>query len=143
MQQSWVQVQEPERMNLLGLLLQGYLERQLREPSLQRKAARLRGDFGVRVGEMGVTLSFGPQNLTIRRGMEGRTRARMTAPMEELVPLVASNTGTVGTYLAAVVAVLEGRISIGGNPFALLGLLPLMLSRKPRKALPAAVEGAR
>jgi pseudouridine-5'-phosphate glycosidase len=51
--------------------------------------------------------------------------------MHELITLV-NGSGMV----PAVIAVLEGRVDIGGNPFALLRLMPLLVSTPASAALP-------
>jgi hypothetical protein len=128
-----VRVEDPEHMNLLGLLLQGFLSQQLAAPKLERKARRLKGDFGVQVADMAVTLSFSPQGLVVRNGLAPRVRATVRGSMKEMMPLVVE-----GGLIPAVIAVLEGRIRISGNPFALLGLMPLLLGSRRPTARPAA-----
>ncbi len=125
-----VVVENPEQMNLLGLLIKGFLEQKLHDPKLARKAKRLRGAFGMKTGSMAITLSFRPEGVTISKGIAAKTRARIDGPMGEMVALV-----TDGGLVLATIAVLEGRISIGGNPFALLGLLPIMTGKVAPKAL--------
>jgi hypothetical protein len=128
-----VRLEDAERMNLLGLLLQGFLSQQLTDPKLQKRARRLRGQFGVQVADMAVTLGFSPEGVLIRKGMVRPLRATVRGPMKEMIPLV-----TGGGLVVAAIAVLEGRISIGGNPFALLRLMPLLMaSGKKNAALPA------
>jgi hypothetical protein len=127
-----VRVDDPEHMNLLGLLLKGFLEKQLSDPKILRRASRLRGEYGIAAGQMAITLVFGPATLTLRKGISPSSRARVSGPMHEMLDLVSA-----GSLGAAVIAVLEGRISIGGNPFALLGLLPVLLETPhPPPALP-------
>jgi hypothetical protein len=125
-------------MNLLGLLLEGFLARQLALPRLERKARRMRGSFGLQVGAMAVTLSFSADGIAIAKGIAPKTRARVIGPLDEMVALIAGGGGLVD----AAIAVLEGRVGIRGNPFALLGLLPILLTRPPApaKALPAPSE---
>jgi hypothetical protein len=127
-----VRIEDAERMNLLGLLLQGFLSRQLVDPKLQRRARRLRGQFGVQVADMAVTLGFSPEGVLIRRGMVRPLRATVRGSMKEMIPLVTS-----GGLTVAVIAVLEGRVSISGNPLALLRLMPLLFASNKAKALPA------
>jgi hypothetical protein len=127
-----VRLEDAERMNLLGLLLQGFLSQQLADAKLQKRAKRLRGQFGVQVADMAVTLGFSPEGVVIRRGMVRPLRACVRGPMKEMIPLV-----TAGGLVVAAIAVLEGRISISGNPFALLRLMPLLLGSGKKKALPA------
>lgn len=128
-----VTVDQPEQMNLLGLLIKGFLEQRLDSPKLARKAKRLRGDFGLQAGAMAITLGFTPQGVVIKKGMAKKTRARIMGPMGEMVELVSGG----GGLIASMIAVLEGRISIRGNPFALVGLLPIMTGKAIKKALPA------
>jgi len=130
-----VVVHDPAHANLLALLLQGYLAQQVADRRLAKKARRLRGSFGVTVGSMAVRIEFAPQAVTLFSGAEGRTRARVRGAMEEMIPLVLR-----GSFVVAAIAVLEGRIGIGGNPFALLGLLPLLLGRPKRPALSASTQ---
>ncbi len=130
-----VSIDQAEHMNLLGLLLAGFLRKQLTHPRLARKAGRMRGAFGVQAGRMAVTITFSPEGIRISKGFAPKTRARIFAAMEEMIALVAGS----GSTVAAIIAVLEGRIGIRGNPFALLGLLPIMIKKvKPPPAPPAA-----
>lgn len=130
-----VSIDQAEHMNLLGLLLAGFLRKQLTNPRLARKASRMRGAFGVQAGRMAITLTFAPEGIRISKGFAPKTRARILGSMEEMIALVAGS----GSTIAAVIAVLEGRIGIRGNPFALLGLLPIMIKKvKPPPALPVA-----
>lgn len=131
-----VVVGDPDRANLLALLLQGYLTQQVVDRRLAKKARRLRGTFGVTVGNMTVRIEFAPHAITVHSGAEGRTRARVRGAMQEMIPLVLG-----GSFVAAAIAVLEGRIGIGGNPFALLRLLPLLLGRRRKTpSLPSAAS---
>lgn len=125
-----VQIDNPPQMNLLGLLLHGFLQQQLQQPKAARQARKLRGAFGIQAGSMAVTLCFEPGAIVIRKGVAERTRARVIGSLQEMVDLV-----TGGSILAAVIAVLEGRITVRGNVFALWSLLPLMTARAQPKAL--------
>ncbi|MBI4704333.1 MAG: hypothetical protein HY744_24780 [Deltaproteobacteria bacterium] len=132
-----VRVEDPERMNLLGLLLKGFLEERLAQAGLARRARRLRGAFGVGAGRMAVTLCFDEGGVRICKGLGAGTRACVSGPMDVMIRLVAGGGGLV----AAAWAVLSGGLRIRGNPLALLGLLPVMLGRPRRRpALPAASE---
>jgi hypothetical protein len=131
-----VTVDQPEHMNLLGLLIKGFMEQKLESPRLARKAKRLRGAFGLQAGSMAITLSFSPQGVVIYKGIAKRTRARISGEMGEMVELVSGG----GGLISSMIAVLEGRVTIRGNPFALLGLLPIMTGKATKKALPPAAK---
>jgi hypothetical protein len=120
-----VSIVHAEHINLAGLLFAGFLRKQLNSPKLARKASRIRGAFGVRVGRMEITLTFTADGIQISKGIAPKTRARIGGAMEEMIALVSGSGSTIG----AIIAVLEGRITIRGNPFALLRLLPIMLNK--------------
>lgn len=122
-----VHIDDPEHMNLLGLLLRGFLERQLAIPAVERKAAGLRGDFGLSAGSMSVTLSFSERGVRLTKGITAATRGQVGGSMDSMVDLVAGG----GNLWAAVRALLGGRMRVRGNLFALLPLLPIMLTRAP------------
>lgn len=135
-----VKIDDPAHMNLLGLLLAGFLGKQLTDPKLARKASKLRGAFGIRAGDMAITVTFAPDGVRVSKGFAEKTRARISGSMQEMVALVAGDGGTV----AAAIAVLEGRIGIRGNPFALLGLLPVMIKKvEVPAALPPSTGASR
>lgn len=128
-----VRLENAEQMNLLGLLFQGYLHRQLQSPRLRRKAARLRADIGIQAGTMGVTLSFGEDGIVLRSGITEKPTAWVAGPMQEMLSLV----GRGGGFAAATVAVLEGRIATGGSLWALWRALPILLPSRSSGAPPS------
>ncbi len=133
-----VKIDDAERMNLLGLLLGGFIGKQLTDAKLARKARKLRGAFGIRAGRMAITITFGPDGVRVSKGIAPKTRARIFGSMDEMVALVAGD----GSTVAAIIAVLEGRIGIRGNPFALLGLLPIMIKKVEAPPSLPATKGA-
>ena len=126
-----VRIDDPEHMNLLGLLLQGFLTRQLDAPALRARASRLRGDFGLQAGEMAVTLSFDGAGILIKKGFTAVARARILGPMHEMVAVAG------GGAWRGVASVLSGRVTIRGNVLALVGLMPIMLAKPPAAPAPA------
>ncbi len=116
-----VRLREPETMNLLGLLMHGLLEHALSDPARARRAEALTGEVWVRAGPMWATLCFDEQGIEIVRGKTERRRASVGGEMDALLGVVAGH-GVVGPVLA-------GRIGIGGNPFFLLKLLPVLIAR--------------
>jgi len=125
-----VHVDDPEHMHLLGLLLKGLLERQLAVAALERRAAALRGDFGLSAGSMAVTLSFSQRGVLIKKGIAATAHACVGGSMRAMVDLVAGER----PLLAAAGALLTRRLRVRGNFFALLPLLPIMLTPGPNAA---------
>ncbi len=125
-----VRIDDPAKMNLLGLLLASFLRARLQDLNLRQRALRVRGAFGLTVGSMSITLCFSSSEILVRRGIADKTRARIIAPMNEIVPLVTGHGGLV----AAGIAVLEQRITVRGNPFALLAISPIVFGSAPQKA---------
>jgi hypothetical protein len=121
MEQARVVVDQPEGMNLLGLLMRGLLAVNLADDRLWAKARGMSGDVLVTAGRMAVTIRFGDGRVTIVRGDAGASRARVSGGMKDLLGVVAEGR-MVGPFLA-------GRLRIGGNPFVLLGMLPLIKAR--------------
>jgi hypothetical protein len=75
----------------------------------------------VRAGEMAVTLRFGEGRITILLGDPGKARARVGGTMPALLGVVAEG--------KMVMPFLSGKIKIGGNPFFLLKILPLIRAK--------------
>lgn len=113
-----VTVEKPGEMNLLGLILEAVLEKNLDKADNRRRAERLAGSVGVRAGRMTVTLRCQKGQLTIASGLDDGCRARVSGPMEAFLD-VALGKGLVGH-------VVSGRVRMGGNPLFLLKLLPLL-----------------
>lgn len=111
-------------MNLLGLLMQGYLSKQLTHRRLDRKTRRMRGSIGVTAGSMAITMTFTPEAILISKGIQPKTRARVSGTMQEMLGMI-----THGGLISSAIAVLEGRLAIRGNPFALLPLIGLMTKK--------------
>lgn len=113
-----VTIDDPPRMNLLGLILGNIIERNLADPARQRGAARLRGDVVVQAGEMIVTLSFAESGVTVRRGAAARPRAAVRGSLDTLMGL-ALGRGMVGPVLA-------GRLKPQGSLLQLLRMRRLL-----------------
>jgi hypothetical protein len=114
---------EPERMNLLGLLVASLLERRLVDSGARRHFQALNGYVQIEAGTMRIVLGFGAGGLEIRRG---------NAP----VPPVANVRGTLIALLDAALGrrrvehVLRGELLAWGRPIALWRLLCLIRARK-------------
>jgi len=117
-----VRVEDPERMNLMGLLMRGLLETSLKSAAGQRAARKLRGDVRVNAGTMGVTLSFTENEIVLRGGESGKPRAYVRGEMKPLLEMVAGG--------SLVGPVLRRKVKVGGNLLMLLRLLPLIRPAK-------------
>jgi hypothetical protein len=118
MSETRIHLPEPERTNLLGLLMRGMLENRLADDRLAARARALRGDVRVQAGAMAIILRFGPEGLTILRDGEGEPSAWVRGTMNALLGLVTGG--------GLVAPVLSRRVRFGGNLLLLLRMLPLL-----------------
>jgi ubiquinone biosynthesis protein UbiJ len=118
---STVIVEDPEHMNLLGLLLCSMLERRLTDSAAQKRVRRLRGEVGVKGGRMRVTLRFAGDTVVLTRASTGRPRARVEGTLEALLG-VALGRGMVRSLV-------RGQLRARGNLIFLWRLLPLLRAR--------------
>ncbi len=109
---------EPEKMSILGLLMHGLLSNNLADEHKYARACSMSGDILVKAADMSVTLRFADGQLTIIRGDTGQSKARVAGTMTSLLGVV-TGAGMVAPFMA-------GKLKIGGNPFALLKMLPLI-----------------
>ena len=119
-----VTLEQPEKMCLLGLLLRALLEDNLAGPRGQARARKIAGDIEVSAGGMTITLRFAEGRLTVRQGGCDEARARVRGSLPALLA-VARGGGVVGPFL-------RRKIRIGGNPFLMLRMLPLLRVPKAR-----------
>ena len=113
-----VDIEGPERMSILGLLMQGTLENSLRDSGNIGRARRLSGVVAVRAGKMAVALCFQGDRLVISSEIPERPAAGVSGGMSDLLGVVVGE--------GMVWPVLSGRVRISGNPFMLLKMLPLI-----------------
>lgn len=113
-----VVVDQPEKTNLLALLLRNILAANMADEGKYSRVAKLEGDVQVQAGEMIVTLRFGEGRLTLVKGPSESPRARVKGDMGPFLE-IARGGGVVLPFLS-------GAVSIGGNPFLLLKLMPLL-----------------
>lgn len=120
-----VVVEEPEAANLLCLMMRDLLARNLADESIYERVRDMEGDVHVQAGDMVVTMRFGEGKLRIISGKVEKPGARVVGSMGALLSVVTGG-GMVGPLLS-------GAIRIGGNPFLLLKVLPLIRAT-PRRA---------
>jgi len=113
-----VRIKDPEDMNVLGLLMKGFLSNALAEPTLEKRAKGMSGNVHLGAGKMWATLCFDGEGIEIVRGKTEASKASVQGEMDTLLGVV-TGAGMVGPFLA-------GKIKIGGNPFFLLKMLPIL-----------------
>jgi hypothetical protein len=115
-----VVVEDPEHTNLLGLLMKDLVASNLADDATYEKMKAIQGDIQVRAGDMVVTMRFGGDQLRILDGEQKDPKASVGGSMPALLSVVTGG-GMIGPLLS-------GAIKIGGNPFVLLKVLPLIRS---------------
>jgi hypothetical protein len=113
-----VTIDDPPRMNLLGLILGGIIERNLEDPAKRGRFDKLAASVVVRAGEMAVTLAFDRGALVISRGAGENPKAQVNGSLSALMGLSLGG-GMVGPWLA-------GRLKTRGSLLLLLKLKPLL-----------------
>lgn len=96
-------------MNLLGLFMKAALEDRL--DTLSEAGAS--GDIALTAGEMSVTLSFSPERVVVRKGVEGSPNAHLKGSLEGLLEIARGRTAS---------PILSRRVKVSGNPLAVLPL---------------------
>ena len=117
MNEPAVTIEDPTRMNLLGLILGSLIERNLSDPELKRRFDKLEGAVAVQAGRMAITLRFTRGSLVVARGAAEGARAAVAGSLDTLMGL-ALGSGMVGPYLS-------GRLKARGL-LMLLRLKPLL-----------------
>lgn len=113
-----VKMFEPERMNLLGLMLSALLARRLDDPAGVRHARALRGDVLLQASGMQVTLRFRSGLIEVDRRVSDKSRARVQGTLTALLG-AALGRDRVRNFLA-------GRLRIRGGPLTLWHVLGLI-----------------
>ena len=114
-----VSISEPDRMNLLGLMLGSLLERRMQTSSAMRHARHIKGDVAIDASGMKVTLRFRDGSIEVTRQQPARRP-------------VASVRGTLVAMLDAALGrnrvrhVVHGGLIAWGRPDTLWHLLALM-----------------
>jgi hypothetical protein len=113
-----VQLDDPAKMNLLGLFVRDVVNRNLARPEGAARARGLRGRLVLRAGRMAVTLHLEGERLRLERGAAAQPTAEVR--------------GDLATYLALslghspILAFLRGQVQVRGNVWLLLRTLPLL-----------------
>ncbi len=115
-----VVLDNPRTMNLLGLLMQGLLEGNLKSVARQRILRRLRGDVQVRAGKMTATLRFADGRITILAGRSPKPKAWVKGTMTGMLGLI--------TATDPIRPLVTRTVTFGGNPLWLAAVVPLVIS---------------
>ena len=113
-----VTIDEPERMNLLGLLLASLFERRLGDAAAARSASKIRGDIAIDANGMRVTVRFTAGSIRITRDAPARPVARLRGSLSALLD------ATLGRNRLRSWA--RGELAALGSPLALYRLLALV-----------------
>lgn len=114
-----VTIEDPTRMNILGLILGSIIERNLADPKRAALAKKLSGEVVVRCGEMAITAKFaGGETIRISRGAADRPKGKLEGQMDVLTDLTLGR-GVVGHFFGR-------RIKLGGNILFLLRVWSLL-----------------
>ncbi len=105
-------------MSLLGLMLGGVLEANLKTDQGKASARKLRGSLGITAGKMKITMRFAQGNITIVRGHAENLTAKVKGSLDGLLQ-VSLGRGAIRSFLA-------GEVGFSGNPFFVLKVLPLI-----------------
>ena len=115
------EVEAPERMHLLGLMLASMLTRRLQDPHAAAAARKLAKPVVIESGEMIAALHFEAQRVLVRRDRPTeRTAARIRGALMVLLDVALGR--------RRIRHVLSGRLRLQGSPLALLRLLTLLRS---------------
>lgn len=113
-----VVVEHPSELSLLGLLMRDMLTAGMAQEGAVDRVRSLWGDVRVQAGDMIVTLRFERGQVRIVEGGSPAPRASVRGTMAGL--LVVARGGSLLSPL------LSGAVKVGGNPFVLLRILPLL-----------------
>lgn len=114
-------IDQPERMNLLGLLLGAVIERNLATPEGARALRGLSGVVLVTAGSMRAALELGADGLRIAREPTAKPTAELHGSLSILARVALND-----SLLGMVAPLLCGDLIARGNPLTLLRLRPLL-----------------
>lgn len=113
-----VEVVDPDRMNLAGLLAAALVRRGVARPGGAVRARALRGTVAVEAGGMRFAIEFGPARVRVLREWPERPSVTIRASLGALLR-VALGGSVVGAFL-------RGGVRFRGNPVTALRMIPLL-----------------
>lgn len=111
-------IENPEEMNLLGLILANIIGKNLKKTSVKDLLSNTKSTIDIQAGKMGACIMINNGLLTIRRGLSGKADAWVKGGMSAFIDL--------GMRRRMLQRFLKGDVKIGGNIFKLLPLLRLL-----------------
>ncbi len=112
-----VVLENPESINLLGLILKMIIERNLKQGMMEDLVKNTRGNLALGAGPMKATLKFEGERVVIARDWLTPARAKCSASLDTFLGI--------GLGKNPVLPFLMGKISLGGNLLWLLKLMPV------------------
>ena len=106
-----------EKMNLLGLMMARIIERSAESAKGAGAISSSKGRLGVIAGKMTVTLEFDGGTVSVLKGLEEPLKAVVVGSLSGLLD-VAIDHRPIRSFL-------KGKVSMKGNPFFALKMLPL------------------
>ena len=113
-----VVVIEPDRMNLLGLMLSSLLDRRAADPTVIRHARAVRGDVLLEASGMQATLHFEPGRIEIRRRSPERPRAEIRGTLTALLGAALGR--------GRLRSIVTGQLRVRGRPLTLWHVLAMV-----------------
>lgn len=111
-------INNPEKMNLLGLILANILKKNLKNKGVSRLLERLSSSINIKAGRMKVNLRFNKGEIQIRRGFSDNADACVSGTLDAFIDL--------GLRRNLLNRFLKGDVKIGGNILKLLPLFKLL-----------------
>lgn len=111
-------VEDPENMNLLGLILKTLLDINLQDKKKLSAIKNFKGTFSIQGAKMQTSILIDKGQVTIKKGLLPKASATIKGKLDAFLKM--------GTGEALITPVLTGKVRVWGNPFALLKLIKIL-----------------
>ena len=113
-----IHLDDPARMNLLGLFVRDIATRNLARPKVAARARNWRGRLVFQAGPMAVTLHLEGERICLERGAVASPTAAVQGDLATFLAL--------GLGRSPIIAFLRGQVRVRGNIWLLLRALSLL-----------------
>lgn len=113
-----LKIDNPENMNLLGLILANMIKKNLENQDVSHLIRRLSSSINIKAGRMKTNLSFKNGIVLISRGFSDNAHASVSGTLDAFIDL--------GLRRNLLNRFLKGDVKIGGNILKLLPLLKIL-----------------